>query len=79
MMSPQNVSLNGESIIENGAIVYANGTPKVSPDNGVIAEAGATLRVDGADVTVANSAANMFAVVNGRAGHNTHTCPYSYN
>jgi hypothetical protein len=56
MMSPQNVSLNGESIIENGAIVYANGTPKVSPDNGVIAEAGATLRVDGADVTVANSA-----------------------
>ncbi len=56
VMTPKNVKVNGESIIENGKIVYSDGTPRVSPDNGVLAEAGAVLNIDGTDVTVANSA-----------------------
>jgi MFS family permease len=59
MVKPDNVTVNGEKIIENGKIVYTEGMPKVSPDDGMIADKGETINIDGKDVTLTDAACTV--------------------
>jgi MFS family permease len=59
MVKPDNVTVNGEKVIENGKIVYTEGMPKVSPDDGMIADKGETINIDGKDVTLTDAACTV--------------------
>ena len=50
LTSPRVLTVNGDTIINNGAVVAVNGVDKVSANNGVVAVKGQTVMADGAMV-----------------------------
>ena len=50
LTSPRVLTVNGDTIINNGAVVAVNGVDKVSANNGVVADKGQTVMADGAMV-----------------------------
>ncbi len=50
LISPKTLTVNGDTIIKNGAVVAVNGVDKVSVDNGVVAVKGQKVMADGAMV-----------------------------
>lgn len=62
LIAAQTVVVEGDTIIAAGAPVYNNGVAKVSPDNAVLAEAGAVMTVDGREMTVCRSAVTVSAM-----------------
>ncbi len=50
LISPKTLTVNGDTIIKDGAVVAVNGVDKVSVDNGVVAVKGQKVMADGAMV-----------------------------
>lgn len=50
LISPKTLTVNGDTIIKDGAVVAVNGVEKVSVDNGVVAVKGQKVMADGAMV-----------------------------
>ena len=50
LISPKTLTVNGDTIIKDGAVVAVNGVDKVSVDNGVVAAKGQNVMADGAMV-----------------------------
>ncbi len=50
LISPKTLTVNGDTIIKDGAVVAVNGVDKVSVDNGVVAAKGQKVMADGAMV-----------------------------
>ena len=71
LMRPDVVIAGGDTIVDGGCLVVADGVEKVNPHGGLIAEAGAKLVVDGREMIVSDRAEAVSALTLALAGEGT--------